>query len=59
MKVEIAKPKEFYKEVGGLIEAHYGSTQPKSFEYPRDSFGKKYPTIYGLFLQIAALGLNR
>lgn len=58
MKVTIAKPKEFYKEVEGLIEAYYKSAHISRILNPRDSFGRQYPIIYGLFLEIAALGLG-
>lgn len=58
VKVEIEKPKEFYEEVKRLIGYHYNSQSPKNFEYSKDSFAKKYPVIYSLFLTIVALGLR-
>lgn len=54
MKVFIEKPSEFYQEVKKLIDIHYHSA-----EHPTPPFAKVYPITYHLYLQIAALGLNK
>ena len=59
MEVKIDKPKEFYQEVEKLIYAHYRSSPRKGFNVTEDSFAPHFPVIYHLFLEIAALGLNK
>jgi len=53
VEVKIEKPAEFYEEVKQLIHEHY------RIVHPPGSFGSKYPVVYHLYLQIAALGLRR
>lgn len=54
-EVKIEKPAEFYDEVKVLIGEYYNA----HVHVPPDSFGSRYPVVYGLYLQIAALGLRK
>jgi len=58
-QVTVEKPKDYYAEVKELIRFHYKYMPSKGFNYSDHSFANRYPTVYRLFLQIAALGFDR
>lgn len=59
MDISIDHPKETYDEIGELIHSYYRTTGGDIFDIKHNSFAKKYPLIYKLYLRIAANGLHK
>jgi len=45
--IKVEKPKEIWREIRELINAHYKGS-------PKQPFMKEYPEIYSIYLQISA-----
>lgn len=52
--IQVEDPKATFNEIKELIELHYKTVPEVSFNFARDGFGTKYPSIYRLYLNIAA-----
>jgi len=53
--IQVEDPKATFNEIKELIELHYNTLGGKTgFDIDRDGFAVKYPSIYKLYLRIAA-----
>ena len=59
MEIKIEQPKETYDEIGELIHSYYRTTGGDIFDVKNNSFARKYPQLYKLYLSIAAIGLHK